>query len=152
MNLVTLSEQLKDVPDNFLVEEVQEPTGAYPAYLVVSELSRRKRMREAVQKEKPTTTVVEDLAGLNALPQAAQSLSARDVAGMGAPKQPMPQMPQQPMPQQQPAMMAEGGLVAFQQGGDIYDIMLMLNHGGWNLSDRSRSFKKTLKIHLYPKQ
>lgn len=125
MNLVTLSEQLKDVPDNFLVEEVQEPTGAYPAYLVVSELSRRKRMREAVQKEKPTTTVVEDLAGLNALPQAAQSLSARDVAGMGAPKQPMPQMPQQPMPQQQPAMMAEGGLVAFQQGGDIYDMMNM---------------------------
>jgi hypothetical protein len=38
MNLVQLSEQLKDVPDSFLQNEVTNPTGAYPAYLVVSEL------------------------------------------------------------------------------------------------------------------
>ena len=56
MNLIEISEQLKDVPDQYLVSEVQNPTGAYPAYLVVSELTRRKRMREGALKEKPETT------------------------------------------------------------------------------------------------
>ncbi len=46
MNLIEIAEDLKNVPDQYLMQEVQQPTGNYPAYLVVSELSRRKRMRE----------------------------------------------------------------------------------------------------------
>lgn len=121
MNLVQLSEQLKDVPDDFLQREITQPTGAYPSYLVISEMTRRKRMRDKAMKQEPSTSVAEDLMGINAIPQAAQSLAGRDVARMGPPQQPMPpQMPPQMMPQmppQQPAMMADGGLVAFQNRG-----------------------------------
>ena len=126
MNLVTLSEQLKDVPDQFLQKEVTNPTGSYPAYLVVSEMTRRARMRERAQKnQEPRTTVVEDVSGLNTIPQAALSLAGRDAMQMGVPPQinaPQPPMPQPSMPPQPPAsapqMMADGGLVAFQEGGE----------------------------------
>jgi hypothetical protein len=120
MNLIQLSEQLKDVPDSFLQNEVTNPTGAYPAYLVVSELTRRKRMRDNVAKQEPSTTVAEDVMGLNAIPQAMQSLAAQDVAMAGPPQQ-MPRQPQRmpmpPRPQPQPQQMADGGLVAFREGG-----------------------------------
>jgi hypothetical protein len=117
MNLIEISEQLKDVPDQYLVSEVQNPTGSYPAYLVVSELTRRKRMREGALKEKPETTVTEDLAGIAAAPEAADST-------LGSAKQMMAQAPQMPtqlagqMPQM-PQMMSGGGLVAFEKGGPI---------------------------------
>jgi len=122
MNLIQLSEQLKDVPDSFLQNEVTNPTGAYPAYLVVSELTRRKRMRDNVAKQEPGTTVAEDVMGLNAIPQAMQSLAAQDVAMAGPPQQ-MPRQPQRmpmpPRPQPQPQQMADGGLVAFDNGGSV---------------------------------
>lgn len=105
MNLIKLSEQLKDVPDNYLAQEIQQPTGNYPAYLIISELSRRKRMRDGVAKPEPQTTVAEDLAGQGGLadtPQAMQSTAGMDVMGAEEPEE-MPQM-------------AGGGLVAFQTG------------------------------------
>lgn len=61
MNLIEISEQLKDVPDQYLLKEVKAPSGAYPAYLVVAELGRRKRMRDTAMKERPQSTVTEDL-------------------------------------------------------------------------------------------
>lgn len=61
MNLIEISEQLKDVPDQLLMKEVQSPSGAYPSYLVVTEMTRRKRMRDQAMKEAPSTTVVQDL-------------------------------------------------------------------------------------------
>lgn len=105
MNLIRLSEQLKDVPDNYLSQEIQKPTGNYPAYLIISELSRRKRMRDGVAKPEPQTTVAEDLAGQGGLadtPQAMQSTAGMDIMGAEEPEE-MPQM-------------AGGGLVAFQEG------------------------------------
>ena len=132
MNLIQLSEQLKDVPDDFLQREITQPTGAYPSYLVISEMTRRQRMRDKAMKQEPATSVAEDLMGINAIPQAAQSLAGRDVSKMGPPQQPMPpqmppQMPSQMPPQMPPEMMqqlqmpqpmmAGGGLVAFQNRG-----------------------------------
>lgn len=118
MNLVQLSEQLKDVPDNFLMTEVQNPSGSYPAYLIVSEMTRRKRMRENAPKQEPQTTVAEDLmgGGIRAMqPQMPQQMPG--AAQAMASQMPMPQqMPQQP---QAPQMMAGGGLVAFEQGGPV---------------------------------
>ena len=120
MNLVQLSEQLKDVPDNFLMTEVQNPTGAYPAYLIVSEMTRRKRMRENAPKQEPQTTVAEDLmsGGIRAMqPQMPQQMPQQPGAAQAmASQMPMPQMPQPP---QEPQMMTAGGLVAFEQGGPI---------------------------------
>jgi hypothetical protein len=93
MNIIQISEQLKDVPDQFLMQEIQNPTGSYPSYLVVSELTRRKRMRDGAIKQEPTTSVAEDLVGISSTPEAAQST-------LGAAQQMMAQ-PQQ-MPQQMP--------------------------------------------------
>lgn len=131
MNLIELSEQLKDVPDQLLMKEVQAPSGAYPSYLVVTEMSRRKRMRDQAMKQAPTTTVAQDLtqpsredmmkamaatqqqmappqlvsnapAGIMDMPEASEALAAQDV-----------------MAAQEPQRMAGGGMVAFKQGGDV---------------------------------
>jgi hypothetical protein len=112
MNLIQISEQLKEAPDNLLLQEVKAPTGSYPSYLIISELSRRKRLRDGAQPQQaPQTTVADDLsqpAGLAATPQAMQSTAGMDVNGQGDYEE------QQEMPQ-----MAGGGLVAFKQGKDV---------------------------------
>ena len=109
MNLIQISEQLKEAPDNLLLQEVKAPTGSYPSYLIISELSRRKRLRDGAQPQQaPQTTVADDLsqpAGLAATPQAMQSTAGMDVNGQGDYEEP------QEMPQ-----MAGGGLVAFKRG------------------------------------
>ena len=174
MNLIELSNNLKDVPDHYLMNEVQQPTGAYPAYLVISELTRRKGMRDRALKNDPKSTVVEDLTQ----PNREQMMSA--VAQMQQPapqQQPLPpQMPpQMPLPPQMPQMpasglmatpqasslaatdamasprkrMAGGGLVAFQEGGDVkrfyqgggmpYDLLQTANQSDENLPPLSRA-------------
>jgi hypothetical protein len=118
MNIIQISEQLKDVPDQFLMQEIQNPTGSYPSYLVVSELTRRKRMRDGAIKQEPTTSVAEDLVGISSTPEAAQSTLGAAQQMMA---QPMPEMgvnvPEMGM--NQTPMMADGGLVAFENGGPI---------------------------------
>ena len=96
MNIIEISNQLKDVPDQFLMKEVQAPSGAYPSYLVISELTRRKRMRESALKEAPQTTVAQDLADPGreqrqmAMAQAAQQMAAPSLnAGLAAAPQAM---------------------------------------------------------------
>ena len=123
MNLIEIAESLKDLPDQYLFQEVQAPTGNFPTYLVITELGRRKRMRDSAMKQMPETTVAEDLTqrqqamaqvdqnmiqqagGLNAMPQAQQDLAAMDMMSAQ-------------MPQEIPAM-AGGGMVSFRQGGDV---------------------------------
>jgi hypothetical protein len=122
MNIIQISEQLKDVPDQFLMQEIQNPTGSYPSYLVVSELTRRKRMRDGAIKQEPTTSVAEDLVGISSTPEAAQSTLGAAQQMMAQPQQMPQQMPPQmppQMPQQMPQMMGGGGLVAFENGGPI---------------------------------
>ena len=147
MNLIEISEQLKDVPDQLLMKEVQAPSGAYPAYLVVTEMSRRKRMRDQAAKEAPTTTVAQDLTQ----PSREQLMAAMAAMQGGSPSSqlvspetPMPRQAQgmsQPAPRlnapgimaapqaaqalaaqdvmgaQEPRRMAGGGMVAFAEGG-----------------------------------
>jgi hypothetical protein len=128
MNLIEIAEDLKNVPDQYLMQEVQQPTGNFPAYLVVSELGRRKRMREKVAKDMPTQTVAEELAtppppqmpqmgtmmpqgapqGLMAMPQAQTELAAQDAMGTTPPEMMMPTQ-----------QMAGGGMVSFKQSGDV---------------------------------
>jgi len=115
MNLIELSEQLKDVPDQLLMKEVQAPSGAYPSYLVVTEMSRRKRMRDQAAKEAPTTTVAQDLAQPSReqmmaamaatqqrMGQQAPSLPPQLVSGQG----PQAQMMSQPSPRLNAGIMA----------------------------------------------
>lgn len=114
MNIIKLQDQLKGLPDQTLAGYVQNPTGEVPTYLALSELQRRKTMREKYQKEQaPATTVAEDLAAPP--PQEAQGLASI------APNQMLPQMmAQAPQMPQAPVEMAEGGLAELDVG-DMYD-------------------------------
>lgn len=131
MNLIELSNNLKDVPDQLLLKEVQAPSGAYPAYLVITEMTRRKRMRDSAVKEAPETTVTEDLTQ----PSREQLMQAMAQMQQGQ-AQPMSQPPQSlnaglmgaAQPDELAAMdanaapqqaMAGGGLVAFGNGGEV---------------------------------
>jgi hypothetical protein len=129
---IKIESYLKDVPDSFLMKEIQQATGEYPPVLIVAEYNRRKRMRNAAEGQQvgEPKSIVEDIkqeAGLMSAPGAMQTLAARDINQMGPPPEemrPMPQqMPQQMhqmMPQQMmPMGMAGGGLVAFERGGPI---------------------------------
>jgi len=115
MNIIKLQNELKGVPDDALIGYVQNPTGTVPSYLALSELQRRKEMREKYQAAQPEkTTVAEDLAapqpqGIAAIQQPAQAPVAEPgVAGLPVPDQMFSGQG-----------MAAGGIVAFDDGGYV---------------------------------
>ena len=135
MNIIKLQNELKGVPDNALIGYVQNPTGRVPTYLALSELQRRKEMRNSYQANKPEEkTVAEDLVQ-EAQPQPQPQPQMEGVAGLPQ-AQPMmqamappPEMPMQQMAQGGLAELdvgdmfneqsyADGGIVAFADGGD----------------------------------
>jgi len=63
MNILQISEYLKGVPKDFLIKEATMPSGNYPQYLVVSELSRRTSMEKQfagiASQQTPQETVAE---------------------------------------------------------------------------------------------
>ena len=134
MNIIKIQDQLKSIPDQTLVGYVQNPTGQVPTYLALSELQRRKEMRQNYQANKPKEkTVAEDLVqetepGIAALPEGQPMQQAM---------QPTPEMPMEQMAQGGLAELdtgdmydennyATGGIVAFSQGGspDRYGVVM----------------------------
>jgi len=120
MNIIKLQNELKGVPDQALIGYVQNPTGHVPTYLALSELQRRKEMRNNYQAAKPETTVAENLIN-EAQPQPMQ----QGIAAMAPQPAPMPQAPVEPMPMPQDPMappqgMAQGGLAELDVG-NMYD-------------------------------
>lgn len=120
MNIIKIQNQLKSVPDDTLVGYVQNPTGQVPTYLALSELQRRKEMRNSYQANKPEEkSVAEDLveetqpqmAGVAGLPEA----------------QPMMQA-MAPQPEMSMEQMAQGGLADLDTG-DMYDEKNYANGG-----------------------
>jgi hypothetical protein len=76
-NLIEQMNVLKGLDDSALQGEIQSPSGAAPPFLVLTELSRRKDMRQRYEgekaRQKPSTTVVEDISfGLPAQPASMQ--------------------------------------------------------------------------------
>ena len=115
MNIVKLQNELKSVPDDALIGYVQNPTGQVPSYLALSELQRRKEMRDKYQTQQaPETSVAEDLAapkpqGIAAIPQqAAAPVAEPGVAGLPVPDTMFNEK-----------TMAAGGIVAFDDGGYV---------------------------------
>ena len=122
MNIIKIQDQLKNAPDDALIGYVQNPTGHVPTYLALSELQRRKEMRNIYQANKPEEkTVAEDLVQ-EAQPQMPQSGVGALPAG-----QPMQQAmaPQPEMPMEQ---MAQGGLAELDTG-NMYDVNNYANGG-----------------------
>jgi hypothetical protein len=120
MNIIEVQESLKDLPDNALMQEMQNPTGSAPQFLVLSELKRRKRMRDDYQRRQAgeVKTVAEEAVTAAGAPQEGimQISRAMNPNSSIAQNTGMDQaMPQEPV--QAPQMMADGGLIKMQQGG-----------------------------------
>ena len=120
-NLVELSNELEDFPEQQLVQMSQDPNSMYPSYLVLSEIQRRNQMRKMydAQQPKPQTTVAEEVVQEFAGQQGLQGAMAQSPGPQNAfPPSDMgnmaPPSPQMGMPSQQ---MMDGGLTEYAQGG-----------------------------------
>jgi hypothetical protein len=66
MNLIELENLVKGAPDEYLTKEVKQPTGKIPPFLALSEIQRRKDMRDrylAQKNEGAKPTIAEQLTG-----------------------------------------------------------------------------------------
>ena len=112
MNILEQENLIKGAPDEVLIEEAQAPSGNLPQFLIVSELQRRKQMRDRfmAQEQQPEQTISEQIVaksvpqGIGALQQQASSMPVQ------APQMPPEMMAAQTAPMApQPQMMAAGG-------------------------------------------
>lgn len=120
MNIGMISSQLKYLPDQVLVKEMQTPSGTVPQFLIMSELQRRQQMRASMPAQPPTSTVAQDILSAqarppqgNGLPQSPISApSAAPGAGM------MPNVGQGTVPTMggmRPNLPAQGGIGSLQR-------------------------------------
>lgn len=85
MNLIQILDDLKNTSDNQLAMMVQNPVGSVPSYAVLSEMNRRKSMKEnfkARQREEPTVAE-EMVAETMQRPQRPQQMPEMDM-GIGS--------------------------------------------------------------------
>lgn len=143
MNLVQISEHLKDVPMQALAAYANGKDPMVPAYMATGEMQRREAMKQrsaasqqAGQGQKPTIKEqIEQKAGLMSL-QSQQQQQAQQQMMQQAQAQPMPTPPETPQPQMQEeeqpefAMggiaqlpvnydFASGGIIAFSEGDKV---------------------------------
>jgi len=120
MNIVQLQDNLKNLSDQQLSQAMQMPSQDTPPFLVVSELNRRKKMRESFQAQQASqnqTTVAQDVVAAAGVPQEgasqmAQSLAPRtDMANNTG----IMSLPQGGEPQR----MAGGGVVKMYEGQTV---------------------------------
>lgn len=115
MNIVQLQDRLKDLSDQQLQSEMQNPSGSAPQYLVLSELKRRKDMRDRYQ-------ATQGGGGKDLPPMSEMYARGQQMPSPAQPQGPQPQMqqplqPPRPMPQQG---IAQGmPMQKFQSGGAV---------------------------------
>jgi len=158
MNILELQEDLKDLPDRRLIQEMQMPTGAMPQFLVLSELTRRKRMRNEYKRQAAadTPTVAEEVVAGAGVPQ--EGLMA--MAGAMAPNTNVAQdtgltqaMPMQATRAPQP--MADGGIVRMANGGSpnrmdlAAQIMRTVNPRARSIYDDVNALPREALISIY---
>ena len=119
MNINSLAENLKDIPQAKLVQYVQDPNSVVPQFLALAEIQRRKSLERSAGIAAPQTTVAQDIMA-QANPVASQQPQG-GIAGLPpqAPAQGVPSLPSG-MNQQS---FAGGGIVAFagDKGSEVYD-------------------------------
>ena len=116
MNIIDVQDQLKNFSENQLIKEMQMPSGMAPQFLVLSEIQRRKRVRDDFNKREAANqpTVAEEAVAAAGVPQSgimgmSEAMAPKSAVAQGGIGSIMNQaMRQQP----QPAMpMAEGGVI-----------------------------------------
>lgn len=71
MNILEMEDMVKGLPDQILMQEAQMPSGQIPQFLALSEVQRRKEMRDRMQKPPEATVADQILQGgiASAMPQ-----------------------------------------------------------------------------------
>jgi hypothetical protein len=87
MNMLDIQDKLKGLSEQQLVQEMQMPSGSAPQFLVLSEITRRKRMRDSMQQQPDNTTVAQEAVAAAGVPQG----GIADMAMALAPKTDMTQ-------------------------------------------------------------
>ena len=114
MNIIELQDNLKDVSDNVLMKEMQMPSGNMPQFLVLSELTRRRRMREDYNRQMAADMppVAEEVMTAAGAPQSGITAIARNMAPNSSIAQNTgADMAVQREPTRMPQMMADGGIL-----------------------------------------
>ena len=118
MNIIQVEDNLKSVPDNRLQQEMSNPSGMFPQYLVMSEISRRSKMRTdyegrmaANEKTPPRPTMREEM-----LMSMQSNIPSGGIADLVNPTQQSPNNAMPPIPQE-PVRMATGTTVPFDPYG-----------------------------------
>ena len=122
MNIIELQDNLKDVSDNVLMREMQSPSGNMPQFLVLSELTRRRRMRDDYKRQQAVNmpTVAEEVMTAAGAPQEGLTAIARNMAPNSSIAQNTgADMAVQREPTRMPQRMAEGGIVSMANGGPV---------------------------------
>ena len=111
MNILQMEDMIKGLPDQVLMQEAQMPSGQIPQFLALSEVQRRKEMRDKFQAP-PQATVADQIlqSGIaSAMPQQPPQ------GGMAPPQGPPMGAPQGPVMAygggMMPYTMADGGAV-----------------------------------------
>jgi hypothetical protein len=127
MNILDVQNKLKNFSEEQLVQEMQAPTGNAPQFLVLSEIQRRKRMRDDLQQQQaqPVKTVAEEAIAAGGVPQGGIGQLA-GAMGQGSSNA---QMPQQQAPEQQPQGMYGGGIVKLAPGGAVGGMLSLRGAG-----------------------
>ena len=125
MNIIDIQDDLKNLPENALMQEFQQPTGNAPQFLILGELKRRKQMREDYQRQQNSdmkTVAEETITGAGVpqegIMQMARSMTPKtNMAQDTGVAQAMPVQPTQAPQPQQPQMMSDGGIIRLAPGG-----------------------------------
>jgi hypothetical protein len=113
LNLIDQSDILKGLDDQTLQREMQQPSGGAPPFLVLSEISRRKDMRQRyageIANRIPKTTVMQDVLAAPTMPGMGDTGAGPAPGGIAAAAQMGAPMP---MPASGGPGYASGGIVS----------------------------------------
>jgi len=111
MSILEKEDLIKGLPDNVLQQQMQNPTGELPQYLLISEIQRRTDMRKSLQ-EQPKQESIADQIRMEGIMATRPQMPPQMQPPMG--------MEQPPMPMEQPPMgMAQGGVVKMRNLGKV---------------------------------
>ena len=112
MSIIDQQKELEYYPDDVLAQEMMQPTGIAPSFLVATEIKRRNDMRNSYQmqmNQPPQMSVAEEQAmELQGIPNIDPNMMQQQM--MQDP------MMQEQMPQNAPMQMKEGGSIRYQSG------------------------------------
>jgi hypothetical protein len=116
MNIIQLQDALKGLSEQQLVQEMQNPSGSAPQFLVLSELKRRQDSKnQFLANQATSSTVAEDVISDSSKPfnyGAGGGIASMMAGGVGGAQPPTPEAMSAPSPVAPPQAFKDGGLVA----------------------------------------